>query len=78
MVDAAVVPCRVELDRACKDTFTYRQKIKHGKTVHVCWEQPMDTFFQEMLGGAGRLQESIGVTLFLEATSKHKEILTDM
>lgn len=38
----------------------------------------MDTFFQEMLGGAGRLQESIGVTLFLEATSKHKEILTDM
>lgn len=46
--------------------FTYRQKIKHGKTVHVCWEQAMHTFFQEMLGGVGRLQENVGVTLFLK------------
>lgn len=46
---------------------TYREKIKHGKTVHVCWEQTMDTFFQEMLGGVGRLQENVKVTLFLKA-----------
>lgn len=45
---------------------TYRQKIKHGKTVHVCWGQPMDTLFQEMLGGVGRLQEDVGVTPFLK------------
>lgn len=30
----------------------------------------MDTFFQEMLGGAGRLQENVGVTLFLKDTDK--------
>lgn len=51
---------------------TYRQKIKHGKTVHVCWEQSMDTFFQEMLGGVGRLQENVGVTLFLKERDKKK------
>lgn len=51
--------------------FAYRQKIKHGKTVHVCWEQAMDTFFQEMSGGVGRLQENVGVTLFLEDTDKN-------
>lgn len=31
----------------------------------------MDTFFQEMLGGVGRLQENVGVTLFLEDTDKN-------
>lgn len=41
-----------------------RQKIKHGKTVHVCWGQPMDTLFQKMLGGVGRLEENVGVTPF--------------
>lgn len=41
-----------------------RQKIKHGETVHVCWEQAMDPFFQEMSGGVGRLQENFEVTLF--------------
>lgn len=66
MGDTAAVPRRAELNSACKDTFTYRQKIKHGKTVHVCWEQPMDTFFQEILGDAGRLQENVRVTLFLK------------
>lgn len=30
----------------------------------------MDTFFQEMLGGVGRLQENVGVTLFLKNTDK--------
>lgn len=49
---------------------TYRQKIKHGKTVHVCWEQSMDTFFQEMLGGVGWLLENVGVTLFLKDRDK--------
>lgn len=29
----------------------------------------MDTFFQEMSGGAGRLQETVGVTLFLKDTN---------
>lgn len=52
---------------------TYRQKIKHGKTVHVCWEQAMDTFFQEMLGGVGWLQENVGVTLFLKDTEKETQ-----
>lgn len=30
----------------------------------------MDTFFQEILGGAGRLQENVGVTLFLKVQKK--------
>lgn len=30
----------------------------------------MDTFFQEMLGGVGRLKENVGVTLFLKDTEK--------
>lgn len=30
----------------------------------------MDTLFQEMLGGVGRLQENVGVTLFLKETDK--------
>lgn len=34
----------------------------------------MDTFFQEILGGAGRLQENVRVTLFLK-TQKNTEIL---
>ena len=55
----------------CHGPLTYRQKIKHGKTVHVCWKQAMDTFFQEMLGGVGRLQENVGVTLFLKDTVKN-------
>lgn len=50
---------------------TYRQKIKHGKTVHVCWEQSMDTFFQEMLGGVGWLLENVGVILFLKDRDKN-------
>lgn len=58
----------------CHGPLTYRQKIEHGKTVHVCWEQAMDTFFQEMLGGAGRLQENIGVTLFLKDTVKEGKL----
>lgn len=45
-----------------------RQKRKHGKTVHVSWEHAIDTFFQEMLGGVGRLQKGVGVTLFLKDT----------
>lgn len=32
----------------------------------------MDTFFQEILGGVGRRQENIGVTLFLKDTVKNK------
>jgi len=32
----------------------------------------MDTFFQEMLGGVGRLQENVGVTLFLKETGERK------
>lgn len=32
----------------------------------------MDTFFQEMLGGVGRLQENVGVTLFLKERDKKK------
>lgn len=32
----------------------------------------MDRFFQEMLGGVGRLQEDVGVTLFLEDTQRQK------
>lgn len=37
----------------------------------------MDTFFQEILGGAGRLQENVGVTLFLKVQKKnqHKDKL---
>ena len=35
----------------------------------------MDTFFQEMLGGAGRLQENVGVTLFLNDTDKKNMII---
>ena len=31
----------------------------------------MDTFFQEMLGGVGRLQENVGVTLFLKDTDEN-------
>lgn len=31
----------------------------------------MDTFFQEMLGGVGRLQENVGVTLFLKDTHEN-------
>lgn len=57
----------------CHDAFTHRQKIKHGKTVHVCWKRAMDTFFQEMLGGAGRLQENGGVTLFLQHIEDDKK-----
>lgn len=49
---------------------TYRQKIKHGETVHVCWEQAVGTFLQERLGGVGRLQENGGVTLFLKDNKK--------
>lgn len=39
----------------------------------------MDTFFQEMLGGVGRLQENVRVTLFLNDTEKkHREIINWM
>lgn len=33
----------------------------------------MDTFFQEMLGGVGWLQENVGVTLFLKDTEKETQ-----
>ena len=47
---------------------TYRQKRKHGKTVHVCWEPAMDAFLKEMLAGAGGLPENVGMTLFLKTS----------
>lgn len=35
----------------------------------------MDTLFQEMLGGVGRLQENVGVTLFLKDTDQDRRKL---
>lgn len=32
----------------------------------------MDTLFQKMLGGVGRLEENVGVTPFLKDTHKEK------
>lgn len=36
----------------------------------------MDTFFQEILGGAGRLQENGRVALFLKAQQKTQRNIT--
>lgn len=33
----------------------------------------MDTLFQKMLGGVGRLQQDVGVTLFLKDTHENKK-----